>query len=58
MKVLSGRSSNPASGDLFFLGHSFTLTDTLHWAGIRMIITGVDSNPRILEPISFIILEL
>ena len=42
--ALSGRSSDPTSGDLFLL-RSFTFTGTLHWT---RLITGVGSNPRLV----------
>ena len=45
MKVLSGRSSNPATDDLLRL---FTFTGALHWTGNRRLITGVGSNPKLV----------
>ena len=47
MKVLSGRSSNPTSGESFLL-RSFTFTATLRWTGKWRLITEVGLNPKLV----------
>ena len=45
---VSDRSSNPTLGDLFLKLRSCTFTGTLHWTGNLRLITGVDSNSKLV----------